>query len=496
MVFSSLSFLCVFLPLVLMLYFLRGSVRWRNGILLVFSLIFYGWSGPKWVVAMVMSTLLNYVCARKIHATPKMGQKRVYLWIALSGSLGLLFYFKYCAFAVNNVMALLGVSWRMEDRILPVGISFYTFQILSYTLDVYWDKTPVQKKFSRLLLYVSCFPQLIAGPIVRYDDIEKRLSKRYTSPDDFQAGMRRFVVGLSKKVLLANIAGMALEETILPGSGAGMMSVAGAWLSALLYALQIYFDFSAYSDMAIGLGRVFGFTYKENFDYPYISRSAAEFWRRWHISLGTWFREYLMYPVMRTSRMRKLSMKKSQRHSRMFYRNLATLIATMVVWASTGLWHGANWNFVAWGVYHGILIILEKFVFEKLLNHVPGLIRWLMTMALVLIGYVMFYHTNFAFVVEHILAMFGLNWGEGGLTRVALIDATTINVLKNYAVFIGVAMVGCVPVKNGVNAILLRTRKAQRIGATVFTIMLTGLLVLSLLFCVGQSYNPFIYFRF
>ena len=495
MVFSSLSFLCVFLPLVLILYFMRSGIRWKNGVLLVFSILFYGWSGPKWVLAMLLSTFLNYFCALRIADSSSEAVKKRYLVASLVGSLGLLFYFKYCAFAVNGFMSLFGVKWRMTDRILPVGISFYTFQILSYTLDVYWEKTPVQKKPLRLLLYVSCFPQLIAGPIVKYDDVEKRLARRYTSPDDFQKGMRRFAVGLSKKVLLANIAGMALEETTLAGAGAPL-SFAGAWLSAFLYALQIYFDFSAYSDMAIGLGRVFGFRYKENFDYPYLSQSAGEFWRRWHISLGTWFREYLMYPLMRSGAIRRLSMKKSQKRSKMFYRNLATIVCTMIVWACTGLWHGASWNFIVWGVYYGIMMVLEKFVFDKILSRTPAVVKWFLTMIVALFSFVIFYYTDFACVIEHIMAMIGLAKTANGYARAAFADAAAVNALKTYAVFMLIAVVCCLPVKNWIEKRFLTTAKARKRANVVGTALLTLLLVLSLLFRVGQSYNPFIYFRF
>ena len=494
MVFSSLSFLCFFLPLVLIFYFAGRSIKWKNGVLLVFSLIFYGWSGPKWLFAMLISTILNFFCARNIASSKKQSVKKLNLVIALLGSLGLLFYFKYTAFAVNSVLSLFGSSERIIGPVLPVGISFYTFQILSYTLDVYWDKTPVQKNPLTLLLYVCCFPQLIAGPIVKYDDIEKKLSARYTSPDDFQAGMRRFAVGLGKKVLLANVAGMALEETVLAGSGQ-LMSVSGAWLSAFLYALQIYFDFSAYSDMAIGLGRVFGFTYKENFDYPYLSQSAGEFWRRWHISLGTWFREYLMYPLLRSSWVRKLSMKKSEKHSRMYYRNLATILCTMIVWTCTGVWHGASWNFILWGVYYGLMMVLEKFVFGKVLEKTPAVIKWFFTMIVALVSFVIFYYTDLGSVGTHILAMIGIGKTAAGTVAAPFIDDTTVNVFKNYAVFMGIAVIGCLPVKNLIEK-LFPGKKARAVLNVTGTVLLTGVVVLSVMFLVGQSYNPFIYFRF
>ncbi|MBQ3079376.1 MAG: MBOAT family protein [Clostridia bacterium] len=495
MVFSSLTFLMFFLPLVMGLYFLRSNIRWRNGILLVSSLLFYGWSDPVWILAMLFSTFLNYVCALRIAKTKHSFIKRWYLFISMAGSLGLLFYFKYSAFTLNGLSALFGSDFRMDTPVLPIGISFYTFQVLSYTLDVYWEKTPVQKKPLRLLLYVSCFPQLIAGPIVRYDDIEQRLSKRYTSPDDFQAGMRRFVVGLSKKVLLANIAGAALNETVLAGSGT-QLSFAGAWLSAFLYALQIYFDFSAYSDMAIGIGRVLGFEYKENFDYPYISRSAGEFWRRWHISLGTWFREYLMYPLMRSRIFRKMSMKKSPNRSKMYYRNKATIICTMIVWMCTGLWHGASLNFVVWGLYYGLMMVLEKFVFDKILAKTPGVIKWFFTMIVALVSFVIFYYTDFSHVSQHLLAMVGLRAGEGGFGVVRLIDDKTVEVFKTYAVFMVIACACCLPVGKWIRDLLGKTTVTDRTANGIGTLILSGLLVMSILFLVGQSFNPFIYFRF
>lgn len=489
MVFSSLSFLCLFLPLVLALYFCRREIKWKNGVLLAFSLIFYGWSDPVWILAMLFSTFLNYFCALKIESVQKVSVRRAYLVFALAGSLGLLFYFKYAAFTVNGFLSVFGAAARVKEKTLPIGISFYTFQTISYTLDVYWEKVSAQKKPARLLLYVCCFPQLIAGPIVRYSDVEKKLKSRYTSPDDFSQGMRRFIVGLSKKVLLANLFGQALEKTYLAGGGTPL-SIGGAWLSAFLYALQIYFDFSAYSDMAIGLGRVFGFRYRENFDYPYLSRSAGEFWRRWHISLGTWFREYLMYPLMRSSPIRRLSMRKSTRHSKMFYRNLATILCTMIVWTCTGLWHGASWNFVVWGVYYGLMMVLEKFVFEKILSRTPGVVRWFLTMLVALFSFVIFYYTDFSRVGEHILAMLGVV-SENGLRAAALIDESAISVLKSYGVLMAVGVVCCLPVGKWLSE---RVHTKALHGAQ--TVFLTVLMILSVLFLVGQSYNPFIYFRF
>lgn len=494
MVFSSLTYLLIFMPLVLGLYFLKNNIRWRNGILLVSSLIFYGWSDPVWILAMIFSTFLNFYCSLAIAKTEHAGKKKILLLIALLGSLGFLFYFKYSAFTLNTFLELFGVSYRVPSPVLPIGISFYTFQVLSYTLDVYWEKTPVQKKPMRLLLYVCCFPQLIAGPIVRYQDVEKRLGGRYTSPDDFQAGMRRFVVGLGKKVLLANIAGKAMSELVLAGTGAEV-SVVGAWMAAFLYALQIYFDFSAYSDMAIGMGRIFGFTYLENFNYPYISRSAGEFFRRWHISLGTWYREYLMYPLMRSRAMTRLSIKKSKKHSRLYYRNMATIICTLIVWTTTGLWHGANWNFIVWGLYYGVIMVAEKFVFGKMLSKTPEFIKWFLTMIVVLVGYVIFYYTDFSLVIEHVLAMIGLSL-KGGLHITGFIDESAVRVFNTYCVFMALASLCCLPFKEAYDKLIEKNRKSRAVLNAATTVLLTLVLVLSVLFLVGESFNPFIYFRF
>ena len=296
MVFSSLTFLLLFLPLLYLLYFARSSVRWRNGVLLVLSLLFYGWGEPVWILAMILSTAVNFCCARAITRTEKEHVRRWILALGVIASLSFLLYFKYSAFLVNTFAALLSLPFRMDPPRLPIGISFYTFQILTYTVDVYRGRAPAQKSPLRLLLYISCFPQLIAGPIVQYGDVESQLGERSVSPDDFTAGMQRFVKGLAKKVLLANVCGAALEELTLAGSGQAL-SWGGAWLAVFLYGQQIYFDFSAYSDMAIGLGKTLGFTYKENFDFPYASHSVTEFWRRWHISMGSFFRDYVYIPL-------------------------------------------------------------------------------------------------------------------------------------------------------------------------------------------------------
>ena len=356
MVFSSLTFLLLFIAAFILLYFLgdllfsksKPNMRWKNYTLLIFSLLFYGWGEPVWILAMLFSTLVNYISARIITKTSTPWKRRAALAIGIIISLASLVYFKYAAFFANSFMDVFSISKELPTLVLPIGISFYTFQILTYTIDVYREDAPLQKNPLKLLLYVSCFPQLIAGPIVQYGDIANEISHRTTTADDFSYGMRRFVIGLGKKVLIANICGKALLG--LPS--ADSMSFAGSWLFALLYALQIYFDFSAYSDMAIGLGRIIGFKYKENFNYPYIASSITEFWRRWHISLSGFFRKYVYIPLGGNRKGAK-----------------RTALNILIVWSLTGLWHGASWNFVLWGMYYGTLLLAEKFIFAKLIEN-------------------------------------------------------------------------------------------------------------------------------
>ena len=466
MVFSSLTFLLLFLPLLYALYFARTSVKWRNGVLLVMSLLFYGWGEPVWILAMILSTAVNFFCARAIVRREEGAARKLILALGVVASLSFLVYFKYSAFLANSVAALLSLSWRMDTPRLPIGISFYTFQILTYTVDVYRGKAPAQKSPLRLLLYISCFPQLIAGPIVQYGDVESQLGERSVTPDAFTEGMERFIKGLAKKVLLANVCGAALEELTLAGTGAPL-SLLGAWLAAFLYTLQIYFDFSAYSDMAIGLGKTLGFTYKENFDFPYGSHSVTEFWRRWHISLGSFFRDYVYIPLGGNRR-----------------GTARTVLNLLVVWGLTGLWHGAAWNFVLWGLYFGVLLILERFVFKTILEKTPGAIRWLLTFVIAVIGWVIFYYTDLPALGQHLCALFGV--GISGLS-----DAAAAAVVRKYTVYPLIAWVLSLPVVPAVAAKL--PRRLRSALALVFSVVLLGA---SLLFLVGQSYNPFIYFRF
>ena len=486
MVFSSLTFLTCFFPIVLALYFVKGSIRWRNGVLLAASLVFYAWGEPIWIVAMLASTLVNWVCAGMISVSKGDAAKRGWMIAGVGFAGALLFVFKYTAFFANSFLSLFGAEARVAGLKLPIGISFYTFQIISYTVDVYRGETPAQRSFARLLLYVSCFPQLIAGPIVQYSDVAKQIGSRKTTAKDFTRGMQRFVVGLGKKVIFANICGMILRD--LPLADAGAMSFGGAWYAGFVYMLQVYFDFSGYSDMAIGIGRILGFTYKENFDYPFIAKDVSEYWHRWHISLSMWFRDYLLYPILRSRGMRRLSMKKSERHGRMYYRNLATMIATTCVWAFTGLWHGASWNFIVWGLYFCVLQLLEKFALGKVREKLPAIARWALNLILIVVSFVIFYYTDMGLVTRHISAMLGV--GSAGF-----IDARSRLVIRTYSFFPLLAFVCSMPIAPMLNR-LGRGLLGSKAFEIVKSVALSACVALAVLFLVGQSYNPFIYFQF
>ena len=466
MVFSSLTFLLVFLPLLYILYFVRSSVRWRNGVLLVMSLLFYGWGEPLWILAMLVSTFANFFCARALTRTENTVARKLILAVGVIFSLSFLFYFKYSAFFANSLAKLFGMSWRAEGKRLPIGISFYTFQILTYTVDVYRKKAPVQENPLRLLLYISCFPQLIAGPIVQYADVADQLGERKILPDDFTAGLQRFIKGLAKKVLLANVCGAAIEETVHAGTGV-QLSLLGAWFPMFLYSLQLYYDFSAYSDMAIGLGRTLGFRYKENFIYPFASCSVAEFWRRWHISMGSFFRDYLYIPLGGNRR-----------------GTARTLFNMLVVWALTGLWHGASWNFVLWGLYFCLVLILERYVLRDRLKRLPKLLQWLLAYFLLWFNWPLFFYTDLPALAQELRALFGV--GISGLT-----DPAVIGVLRSYGIWALGAFVLSLPVVPAVSA-----RLPEKLRDTLGILLTLLLFAASLLFLIGQSYNPFIYFRF
>jgi len=470
MVFSSLTFLLYFFPIVLLLYFIRKDIRWKNGVLLAASLFFYAWGEPIWIVAMLVSTIVNYFAAIMIAKNRKRPKaRRMWMILGVTISAAFLFVFKYAAFIVNSTLGLISPALKIPVLELPIGISFYTFQVITYTVDVYRKKQKVQKSFPRLLLYVCCFPQLIAGPIVQYSDIASQLTKRESTPDGFSQGFERFIIGLGKKVIFANICGSALTQMPLAG-GEAVLSVAGAWYAAFLYTLQIYFDFSGYSDMAIGIGKIIGFDYKENFDHPYASFSVREFWRRWHISLGAFFRDYVYIPLGGNRKGLK-----------------RTVINTLVVWSLTGFWHGAAWTFLVWGAYYGVILTIDLLGGKKITAILPKPVNWLITMVLVIISWVIFYYPTLGQAFTHIGAMFGIGaeW----------IDGASLQIIKTYSFFPLIAFIGSLPVANAIKRIFGESTNGKVMNGLRLGWM-TACLILSVFYLVGQSYNPFIYFQF
>lgn len=471
MVFSSLNFMYLFLPICLLLYFILHGIKARNYLLLAMSLLFYAWGEPKWIILMIMTTLIDYGAGLLVDQYR--GQKLA-KW-ALAGSvvitLSFLAVFKYLGFFNQNLNQIFGAELPTQIFNLPIGISFYTFQAITYVVDVYRGKAQVQRSYANLLLYVALFPQLIAGPIVRYTDIAAQLENREMTLPGFSKGITRFVTGLGKKVLLANIAGQV--ATSLIGGDLSKASVLGAWLGIFAYTFQIYFDFSGYSDMAIGLGHMFGFTYVENFNYPYISKSITEFWRRWHISLSTFFRDYVYIPLGG-----------NRRHQ---LRNM------FIVWALTGLWHGASWNFVLWGLYYFVFLAIEKLFLGKFLEKLPAVVRHVYALFIIVVGWVFFYLDDVSRLGQMLKLMFGFS-GQAGVLP------TDTVLLKNHLVFFLVAIIACIPVSKLVKALLIRfSRKGpvqESLAGAAGILYDVALLFFSTAALVGASYNPFLYFRF
>ena len=467
MLFSSIPFLYYFLPLVLAVYFLTPRAG-KNAVLFLSSLLFYAWGEPRFCIFMLLSILQGYVFGRLIekHAQNKKRSK-LFLTASVALSLALLAYCKYADFFLSSVNAVTGLSFKLLHVTLPIGISFYTFQILSYVVDVYRGEVPAQKSFLKLGTYIAMFPQLIAGPIVRYADIAPQLDSRQTTLKDVSSGACRFVIGLSKKVLLANV----LYELITAFQQSRDLSVLYFWLYAVSFALQLYFDFSGYSDMAIGLGRIFGFRFQENFNYPYISGSITEFWRRWHISLGSWFRDYVYIPLggNRVSKAKWL-------------RNI------LVVWMLTGLWHGASWNFVLWGLGFAVLLVAEKLVYGRLLQR-THVLKHVYTLLLVTLSFVLF---NADSVSEAVLQL-GAMFGAGGLP---LVSTEGVYYLKSYAGTFLFAAIGATPLVSNAISRFGKTRFGAQALTVLQPLVMLALLAACTAFLVDGSFNPFLYFRF
>ncbi len=457
MLFSSIPFLFYFLPCVLLLYAITPK-KLKNLTLLISSLVFYAWGEPRLVLLMLVTVSVGYVFGLLTELVPKV--KKLWLVLAVCIELGFLVYFKYVDFFIYNFNAVTGLSIPLLQVALPIGISFYTFQILSYNVDVYRGDVPAQRNPINLAAYIALFPQLIAGPIVRYSDIEKELQNRTHSFEKVALGVRRFVLGLSKKILIANVLG-ELCDTFKASND---KSVLFYWVYAVAFCLHVYFDFSGYSDMAIGLGKMFGFTFMENFNYPFISKSATEFWRRWHISLGSWFRDYVYIP-MGGSRVGKF---------RMFFN-------IFVVWMLTGFWHGAAWNFIIWGLYFAVLLIVEKVFILKYLNK-SKVFSHIYLLFFVIISFVIFNAASMSEAFSYIGSMFGAG-------NIPVISAETLYYLRSYIVVFIVAMIGATPLpKNLVNK--------AKFTKYLEPVVLVVLLAVCTAYLVDGSFNPFLYFRF
>ena len=465
MVFSSIPFLYFFLPIVIILYFAVPK-KFRNLILFLCSLMFYAWGEPIYVTIMLFSTVLDYTNGRLLERFEGCGKKRrAILIFDIIANLGILMFFKYSDFFISNINSLTGSQIGLLGLALPIGVSFYTFQTMSYTIDVYRHDAPAQKNIISFGAYVTLFPQLIAGPIVRYNTIAGQLNNRRESFSMFYDGVVRFCIGLAKKVLLANNIGM-LWDTI-SATPAAQISVVSSWIGIIAFALQIYFDFSGYSDMAIGLGKMFGFTFEENFNYPYTSKSITEFWRRWHISLGTWFREYVYIPLGGSRKGRA-----------------QTYINIFVVWFLTGFWHGASWNFAVWGLYFAIILIIEKTFLLKLLAKLPKFVSHIYATILILFGWVIFAFDSLKNGVEYFKTMLGI--GASGI-----IDSVAIYNISSYGLVLIIAIVASMPLCKKIFDKFTWSKKEIVIGV---------LSLISLLLCtiylVNSAYNPFLYFRF
>ena len=483
MVFSSLLFVFAFLVISYGLYALMPGIRSRNVVLLLVSLIFYAWGGPALLILLVGMTLFCYIAGRLIERYP--ARRRLWLILTLVICLGLLAVFKYTGFFLSNLQAIIGLPESIPNITLPIGISFYTFQLISYVIDVYRGEVRAQRKFWLLLLYASLFHQCIAGPIIRYSDVNEELESRRVTRDDTARGITRFACGLAKKAILANGCAAIVADMVEKPASLASVPAMGILLAAVCYMLEIYLDFSAYSDMAIGMGLMIGFHYRENFNYPYIADSVTDFWRRWHISLSTFFRDYVYIPLG-GNRVGKL-------------RHVFNLFA---VWFLTGLWHGASWNFVLWGLYYFVFLLIEKFLFRISKEPSKGILRILRTaytLVVVLFGWMLFYYTDLSELLTAFKGLFTLN-------RNVITNLTVQTTFTGNMIFLAVAILACTPIIPTIGRAFERLREKKQTNGIaractvaydlVTALIPVGLVFLSLLCLVGDSYNPFLYFQF
>lgn len=481
MIFSDLFFLYFFLPICLISYFAFKDIKYRNLVLIVFSLLFYAWGEPVWMVLLLLSTVMNFFLGKVIsrnaalaeereNGSAELHRARTALVLAILFNVGLLGLFKYTGFLIENLNHLTGLSLAVPSfaRLLPLGISFYTFRALSYVIDCYWQKVEAEKSFGKFLLFMTLFPQVTQGPIVRYRTIGGELSVRTTSAADVSDGINRIVIGLAKKVLLADHIGTVVSG-LFGGSSIAGLSVLGTWYGALMFALQVYFDFSGYSDIAVGLGRIFGFHFEENFQYPFISSSITEFWQRWHITLGTWFRDYILYVPI-------------------FGKRIATL-NLFLVWFCTGFWHGANWNYILWGLFFGLFIFLEQKIGKKRMRKIPKVLLHLYTKIVLIIGFGIFYFEDTGKLLDFFRNLIGLNGNK-------LSDFTFSTLFINNIILFAVAILFSIPfvgkLRKLADARLGERNGVMLAGALRIAVNIVLLLVCSILL-VNSTNNPFLY---
>ena len=469
MLFSSITFLFLFLPIMLAVYYIAPP-QWKNLLLHAGSLIFYAWGEPVYIILMILSILLNYFCGMDIeNKSENEAKAKRSLVFAITVNIVLLVFFKYFGFLVESTNTLFGISIPYRELALPIGISFYTFQEISYIVDVYRGKVKAQQSLVKYALYVSMFPQLVAGPIVCYGDIEKQLTERKISGRKLGQGAMLFIIGLSKKAVLANTLGKIFEE--ISSTSASNLTVLMAWLGCITYAFQIYFDFSGYSDMAIGLGRMFGFEFKKNFDVPYISKSITEFWRRWHISLSSWFREYVYIPL-------------GGNHVTIS-RNIVNLL---IVWMLTGMWHGAAWNFIVWGIYYGVVLVLEKYVWGAIVDRWPSVLQHIYALVLVLVGWVFFFSPSLGAALRYLFAMVGGGAGFAG--------KEVFFVILTHWLFYLLAVIGSTTLGSRMLRAILNVSENHTVRIVITLVVFFGMLAISVAYLIADTYNPFLYFRF
>jgi alginate O-acetyltransferase complex protein AlgI len=468
-VFSSLFFLYLFLPILLIAYFAFKNSTYRNWILIFFSFAFYAWGEPVWIVLLLLASIIGYLFALGIEKYRGTWLAKAQYILAIAVNIGILGFFKYAGFLVDNFNSILPFNIPHPEVTLPIGISFFTFEIICYLTDVYKGTIKAPRSPKKLLLYVSFFPHLVAGPIIRYSDIQHQIDNPKVTMAGFSEGITRFMIGLGKKVIIANLLGESVAQLLNPASGSA--SVLGIWFGISLFALQIYFDFSGYSDMAIGLGKMFGINLRENFNYPYISKSAGDFWRRWNMSLGGFFRDYVYIPL--------------GGNRRFYLRNL------FVVWFLTGFWHGASWNFIIWGLYFGLLIYLERLFLGKWLEKAPSFVSHVYATLAMLIGWVWFYFTDLKAAIKALLTMFGLNHRELLTTELA------IYFKENLLLFL-VAIIASTPLMKWTFSRLAESN--PKLGAGLngigLPVMNIAILIISTILLIGSTYNPFLYYRF